>query len=109
MSDGVSVVIYFKTIYNTTIIRFDFYDVRNNQGLGKRYWAAKAFGSAADTYLNLDYANLRTADAFLVVASIPPKKIYIFLWGREATSGNASAVRRLWLFRISQKTHAIIV
>ena len=31
------VVIYFKTICNKTIIRFVFFDIRNNQGLGKRY------------------------------------------------------------------------
>ena len=31
------VVIYFKTMYNKTIIRFGFCDIRNNQGLGKRY------------------------------------------------------------------------
>ena len=35
--DGVFVVIYFKTMYNKTVIRFDFCDIRNNQGLGKRY------------------------------------------------------------------------
>ena len=33
--------------------------------------------------------SLRTADAFPVVASVPPFR------GREATTGNASAVRRL--------------
>ena len=36
--DGVFVVIYFKTMYNKKkIIRFGFCDIRNNQGLGKRY------------------------------------------------------------------------
>ena len=35
--------------------------------------------------------SLRTADAFLVVASLPS----LFFGGREATTGNASAVRRL--------------
>ena len=33
--------------------------------------------------------SLRTADAFPVVASLPPKNSYVFF------SGNASAVRRL--------------
>ena len=33
----------------------------------------------------------RTAEKFPVVASLPPK----FFGGREATAGNASAVRRL--------------
>ena len=36
--------------------------------------------------------SLRTADVFLVVASLPPK---VFFGGREATTGNTSAVRRL--------------
>ena len=43
------------------------------------------------------FTDLRTADAFPVVASLPPKKKKkrkIF-GGREATTGNASAVRRL--------------
>ena len=37
-------------------------------------------------------ASQRTADIFPVVASLPPKNI---LGGREATTGNVSAVRRL--------------
>ena len=40
---------------------------------------------------NLARPSLRTADAFPVVASLPPKNS----GGREATTGNASAVRRL--------------
>ena len=36
-------------------------------------------------------SSLRTADAFPVVASLPP----LLFGGREATTGNASAVRRL--------------
>ena len=39
------------------------------------------------------HTSLRTADAFPVVASLPPKNL--FFGGREATTGNASAVRRL--------------
>ena len=35
--DGVFVVISFKTMYNTTIIRFSFCDILHNQGLGKCY------------------------------------------------------------------------
>ena len=35
--DGVFVVIFFKTTSNETIIRFGFYDIINNQGLGKCY------------------------------------------------------------------------
>ena len=36
--DRVFVIIYFKTMYNkTVIIRFGFCNIRNNQGLGKCY------------------------------------------------------------------------
>ena len=35
--DGVFFAIYFKTMYNKTIIRFGLCDIRNNQGLGKCY------------------------------------------------------------------------
>ena len=38
-----------------------------------------------------EFDSLRTAKAFPVVASLPPKNS----GGREATTGNASAVRRL--------------
>ena len=43
-----------------------------------------------NTLNDLGWFSLRTADVFPVVASLPPK-------GREATTGNTSAVRRLWL------------
>ena len=39
-------------------------------------------------------SSLRTADVFPVVASLPPKN------GREATTGNTSAVRRLQVIRV---------
>ena len=42
---------------------------------------------------SMETYSLRTADAFPVVASLPPKNI--FFGGRKATIGNASAVRRL--------------
>ena len=35
--DGVFVVIFFKNMYNKTIIRFRFCDILNNQGFGKCY------------------------------------------------------------------------
>ena len=35
--DGVFVVIFFKTMYNKTIIRFGFSDILNNRGLCKCY------------------------------------------------------------------------
>ena len=44
--------------------------------------------------LNLVRLSLRTADVFPVVASLPPKNIFFF-GGREGTTRNASAVRRL--------------
>ena len=44
-------------------------------------------------------ASLRTADAFPVVTSLPPKT-----GGREATTGNRSAVRRLRFSTPSGKT-----
>ena len=37
LCDGVFVVIFFKTMYNKTIIRFGFCDILNNQSLGKCY------------------------------------------------------------------------
>ena len=46
----VFVVIYLKTMYNKTIITFGVCDIRNNQGL------VPAFGSADNTYLDLDYS-----------------------------------------------------
>ena len=42
-------------------------------------------------------SSLRSADAFPVVASLPPKNSYFF-GGREATVGNASGLRRLFYF-----------
>ena len=33
--DGAFVGVYFKTLYNKTIIRSGFCEIRNNQGLGK--------------------------------------------------------------------------
>ena len=55
--DGVFVVSFFKTMYNKTIIRFGFCDIRNNQGLGKCY-QFRPFGSADNIlfYLDLDYS-----------------------------------------------------
>ena len=35
--DNPFVVIFFKTIYNKTIIRFGFCDIQNNQGLSECY------------------------------------------------------------------------
>jgi len=49
-----------KTMYNKTIIRFGFYDIRNNQGLCKCY-QPKPEASAAKGYLDyyLDYSGYR--------------------------------------------------
>ena len=50
---AVFVVIFFKTMYDKTIIRFRFYDIRNNQGLSK---CCQGYSSADNTYLDLDYS-----------------------------------------------------
>ena len=46
---------YFKTMYNKTIIRFGFCDIRNNQGRGKCY-QPKPKAEADNTYRDLDYS-----------------------------------------------------
>ena len=53
--DNAFVVIFLKTMYNKTIIRFGFCDIRNNQGLGKCY-QPKPKAEADNTYLDLDYS-----------------------------------------------------
>ena len=53
--DGVFVIIFFKTRYNKTIIRFGFCDILNNQGLSKCYQPQPS-ASADNTYLNLDHS-----------------------------------------------------
>ena len=53
--DNAFVVIFFKTMYNKTIIRFAFCDIRNNQGLGKCY-QPQLSASADSTYLDHDYS-----------------------------------------------------
>ena len=51
------VVIFFKTMYNKTIIRFGFCDIQNNQGLGTgKCYQPKPKASADNTYLDLDYS-----------------------------------------------------
>ena len=51
--DNAFVVIFFKTMYNKTITRFGFCDIRNNRGLGKGYQPQP---SADNPYLDLDYS-----------------------------------------------------
>ena len=51
--NGSFVFIFFKIIYNKTIIRFGFCDIWNNQGLGKCYQPQPL---ADNTYLDLDYS-----------------------------------------------------
>ena len=46
--------IFFRSMYKT-IIRFDFFDIQNNQGLGKGY-QPKPSASADNPYLDLDYS-----------------------------------------------------
>ena len=49
--------IFFRSMYNKTIIRFGFCDIQNNQGLGKGYQPQPS-ASADNPYLDLDYLNI---------------------------------------------------
>jgi len=42
-------------MHNETIIRFGFWDIQNNRGLGKVYHPQPS-ASAGNPYLNLDYS-----------------------------------------------------
>ena len=53
--DNAFVVIFFKTMYNKTIIRFGFCDIWNNQGRGKCY-QPKPKAEADNTNRDLDYS-----------------------------------------------------
>ena len=53
--DNAFVVIFFKTMYNKTIIKFGFCDIRNNQGRAKCY-QPKPKAEADNTYRDLDYS-----------------------------------------------------
>ena len=44
---------FFRSMYNKTIIRFDFCDIQNNRGLGKGY-QPQPTASADNPYLDLD-------------------------------------------------------
>ena len=44
--------IFFRSMYNKTIIRFGFCDIQNNQGLDKGYYSVLA----DNPYLDLDYS-----------------------------------------------------
>ena len=55
LCDNAFVVICFKTMYNKTIIRFGFCDIRNNQGRGKCY-QPKPKAEADNTCLDLDFS-----------------------------------------------------
>ena len=52
--DNAFVVIFFKTMYNKTIIRLGFCDIQNNQGLGKGYQPMPSVDNPP--YLGLDYS-----------------------------------------------------
>ena len=47
--------IFFRSMYNKTIIRFGFCDIQNNRGLGKGY-QPQPTASADNSYLDLDYS-----------------------------------------------------
>jgi len=46
---------FFRSICNKTIIRFDFWDIQNNQDLSKGY-QSQPLASADNPYLDLDYS-----------------------------------------------------
>ena len=46
---------FLRSMYNKTIIRFDFYDIQNNQSLGKGYQLQPS-ASADNPYRDLDYS-----------------------------------------------------
>ena len=48
-------LIFFRSMYNKTIIRFGFCDIQNNQGRGKGYQPQPS-ASADNPYLDLDYS-----------------------------------------------------
>ena len=48
-------MIFFRSMYNKTIIRFDFCNIQNNEGLGKGYQCQPS-ASADNPYLDLDYS-----------------------------------------------------
>ena len=66
--DNAFVVIFFKTMYNKTIIRFGFCDIRNNQGRGKCYQPQPS-ASADNTYLSLRL-RLITLTSTLIIPDI---------------------------------------
>ena len=55
--DGVFVIIFFKTMYNKTIIRFGFSDIINNRGLGKYHhpWPSARLITLTSTLIIPDY------------------------------------------------------
>ena len=58
LCDGAFVVIYFKTMYNKTILSFGFCDIRKNQGRGKCIQLSQK-AKADDTDLDLDYSRYK--------------------------------------------------
>ena len=47
--------VFFRSMYDKTIIRFGFCDIQNNRGLGKGY-QPQPTASADNPYLDLDYS-----------------------------------------------------
>ena len=54
-SSTVRLSLFFETMYNKTIVKFGFCDIRSNQGLGKCY-QPRPSDSADNTYLDLGYS-----------------------------------------------------
>ena len=48
-------LIFFRSMYDKTIIRFDFCDIQNNRGLGRDYQSQPS-ASADNPYLDLNYS-----------------------------------------------------
>jgi len=48
-------LIFVRSMYNKTIIRFGFYDIKNKRGLGKGYQPQRS-ASVDNPYLDLDYS-----------------------------------------------------
>ena len=48
--------LFFRSIYNKTVIRFGFGDIQNNQGLGEGSQPAYPSASAYNPYIDLDHS-----------------------------------------------------
>ena len=72
LCDSAFVVIYFKTMYNKTIIRFGFCDIRNNQGLGKchQLWPSAQLITLTSTLINPDITKTSSNNNYCLEVAI---------------------------------------